>query len=333
MPRRVEPAKLAWWAGAGALTASIALPLNEAFRIMVGWYSGMASSNPDAGVVALAATAVYLPLHLRHVVHGLRGSRPPGDRWTLAAMAVVIIGTLPFVGLTWSSALASLAISVLILLRPPISLILTAALVATPAVVAVVAGVPAFGLYFVNLVAFRTSAVFVLVWMAGAIRRLQSAQGAVATLAVDQERLRIGDELNQALGSTLEEIIATGQRLAPLAEHDQAAARIGLTDLVGRSRRTLAETRRLVAGYRDASLRAELDSVQSVLRAGGIDPRLVVPPSGLPDSMAGAERDRLYTAVAELLHDETVRSCVLIVSVHSGGARVDLNPVVQARLP
>src|SRR5437870_5601820 len=120
MAQRVRPAKAAWWAAMGALTASVALPLNEVFRIMVGAYAGLASTSPHRGTVALVATAIYLPLHVRHVVHGLRGGRPPGDRWTLATMAVVIIGTLPLVGLTWSSALASLAVSVLILLRPPV---------------------------------------------------------------------------------------------------------------------------------------------------------------------------------------------------------------------
>jgi hypothetical protein len=40
----VVPATLAWWASAGALTASIALLLNEAFRIMVGTASAAAST-------------------------------------------------------------------------------------------------------------------------------------------------------------------------------------------------------------------------------------------------------------------------------------------------
>ena len=327
MGRRIQPAKVAWWAGAGALTASIAMPLNEVFRIMVGAFGGLASSNPHKGVIALVATAIYLPLHVRHIVHGLRGPRPAGDRWTLATMAVVIIATLPFIGLTWSSALASLAVSVLILLRPPVSLAITALLVATPAVVAVVSGVPSFGVYFVNLVAFRTSTVFALVWLVGAIRRLESTHGALATLAVDQERLRIGNELNQALGSTLQDIITAGERLAPLAARDRDAAQAGLRNLVGRSRRTLAETRRLVAGYRHASLSAELDSVLSVLRAGGVEPRLVIEPDPLPDNMDAGERARLYAAVADLLHDDTARSCVLTVRTHGGGVGIDIDQV------
>lgn len=327
MGRRIQPAKVAWWAGAGALTASIAMPLNEVFRIMVGAYGGLASSNPHKGVIALVATAIYLPLHVRHMVHGLRGPRPAGDRWTLAVMAVVIIGTLPFIGLTWSSALASLAVSVLILLRPPVSLAITAALVATPIVTAIATGVPSFAIYFVNLVAYRTSAVFALVWLVGAIRRLESTHGALATLAVDQERLRIGNELNQALGSTLQDIITAGERLAPLAARDRAAAKAGLRNLVGGSRRTLAETRRLVAGYRRSSLSAELDSVMSLLRAGGVQSRLIVEPDALPDKVDEGERARLYAAVADLLHDDTARSCVIAVRVRGDRVGIDIDQV------
>ena len=68
---------------------------------------GLRFERGDLGVGAVSGLlcqlvlvpAIYLPLHVRHVVHGLRGGRPPGDRWTLATMAVVIIGTLPLVGL------------------------------------------------------------------------------------------------------------------------------------------------------------------------------------------------------------------------------------------
>src|SRR6266498_3079642 len=35
------------------------------------------------GLLALIATAGYLPLHMRHVVYTLRGACPPGAKWTL----------------------------------------------------------------------------------------------------------------------------------------------------------------------------------------------------------------------------------------------------------
>src|SRR5215831_113558 len=37
----------------------------------------------------LLAVAVTIPLHIRHLVYGVRGERPPAGPWTLAIMAIV----------------------------------------------------------------------------------------------------------------------------------------------------------------------------------------------------------------------------------------------------
>ncbi|MFC4945179.1 hypothetical protein [Pseudonocardia sp. GCM10023141] len=320
-----RPASFARWAGAGAITASVALPLNEVARIASNSFGGLATTSARDGIVALVATAAYLPLHLRHVAHGLRGTRHASDRWTLAAMTVVIACALPLLGLAWSAALSSLAISVLVLVRPPMSLLVTGFLIALPALIVVGFGHPVRDLYFVTVVAFRTSTVFVLVWLVGAIGRLEAARAALAEQAVDRERLRIAAELRRALGGTLEDIITAGDRLAPLAERDPGATGAGLDELVGRTRRTLADTRRLVTSYRRASLRAELETVRLLLDAAGIASQVVIPPSGMPDMLTTVERVRLQSMMAALLRDESARSCVLTVVVTAAGeVRVDL---------
>jgi two-component system sensor histidine kinase DesK len=317
---------VAVWAGMGAIVASAALPLNEVFRLTFGVYGGLAAADPAGGIIALVATLGFVPLHLRHVAHGLRGIRLAGDRWTLTVMAVLILAPFPVLGLPWTAALSSLAISVLVLLRPSVSVPLTAVFVATPLVIGVASGAVVAGLYFVLVVSFRTAAVFVLVWLVGAIRRLEAARRALALQAVEQERLRIDDELNQALGSTLREIIAVGTELAPLAERDPDATRRGLAALVGRSRATLADTRRIAAGFRHTSLRGELETVLSLLRAAGVEPQLVVADGELPETMDAMCRRDLYRALGEVLGDEGVRSCVLTVRMQDGAAGFELSP-------
>jgi two-component system sensor histidine kinase DesK len=231
-------------------------------------------------------------------------------------------------GLPWTAALSSLAISVLVLLRPSVSVPLTAVFVATPLVIGVVSGAVVAGLYFTLVVSFRTAAVFVLVWLVGAVRRLEAARRALAVQAVEQERLRIDDQLNRALGSTLREIIAVGAELAPLAEQDPDATRRGLVALVGRSRATLADARRIAAGFRHTSLRAELDTVLSLLRAAGIRPELVVA-GELPETVDATCRRDLYRALGDVLGEEGARSCVLTVRMHEGAARFELSSGLQ----
>ncbi|MGI5129536.1 hypothetical protein ACQEVB_22205 [Pseudonocardia sp. CA-107938] len=326
---RNRSTSLAVWAGTGAVVASVALPLNEVFRLMFGVYGGYAAPDPTGGIVALVATLGFVPLHLRHVAHGLRGIRLRSDRWTLAVMAVLILAPFAVLGLPWTAALSSLAISALVVLRPSVSVPLTALFVATPLVIGVASGAVLAGVYFVLVVSFRTAAVFVFVWLVGAVRRLEAARRALAVQAVNQERLRIDDELNQALGSTLREIITVGTELAPLTERDPDATRRGLAELVGRSRATLADARRIAAGYRHASVRAELDTVLSLLRAAGVRPQLVVTDGELPETMDPAGRRDLYRALGEVLGDEGVRSCVLTVRTREGATRFELSPRLQ----
>src|SRR5215475_8842818 len=196
-------------ATAAAVGCSIALPLLELARIAAGW-----TPSPGHAPLALVATACYLPLYVRHVWHAARGSRPAGAGWTLLAMAVVILGALPFIGTSWLISLHSLAVSVLIIVAPPWSLLAAAGLVAATAPLAVAFGHPQWAAFYIVSVIWRGAAVFVLVWLVGAARRLEHARLLLAEEALARERLRIDGELRRTLGAALEAIAARGRRAA-----------------------------------------------------------------------------------------------------------------------
>jgi signal transduction histidine kinase len=307
-------------ATAGVVACNIGLPVIELSRIAVGW-----TPDPGHAVPALVATACYLPLHVRHVWYALRGARARGAGWTLAAVAVVIIGALPVVGTSWLIALPMLAVSVLVVVRPPWSLLIAAGLVGAPAPVAIAFGDADWAPLYTAAVIWQGASLFVLVWLVGATRRLQVARLALAEQAVAQERLRLDGELHQTLGAALETIVATGRLAEGLAGRDPVAAETALRALVESSRTTLADARRIVTRYREVSLRAELDTAVSLLRAGGVQTRLVLPPGGLPDAVDAEARSALRTAVAGLLRDGSVRDCVITVTQQDGRARLELS--------
>lgn len=111
--------------------------------------------------------------------HATRGTRPVGARWTLLAMAVVIIGALPLIRTSWLTSLHALAVSALIILPLPWSLLAVAGL-AAPAPLAIAFGDPQWAAFSAVSVAWRGASVFVLVWLTGATRRLQEARLALA---------------------------------------------------------------------------------------------------------------------------------------------------------
>lgn len=306
-------------ATAGAVGCSIVLPLLELARIVAGW-----TPSPGHATAALAATACYLPMHVRHVWYAARGSRPAGAGWTLTAMAVVILGALPVIGTSWLTSLHSLAVSVLIIVRPPWSLLAVAGLAAAPTPLAIAFGDPRWAAFYTVSVIWRGAAVFVLVWLVGATRRLEQTRLLLAEQALARERLRIDGELRRTLGAALEAIVARGRRASALAAGDAAMVEDELRALVERSRRALAQARRMIRGYQQPSLRAELDSAAALLTAAGITTRLELPRGELPETVDAAPREALREAVARLLRDNAMRDCSIVVTRQGERVRLEL---------
>ena len=306
-------------ATAAAVGCSIVLPLLELARIAAGW-----TPSPGHAPLALVATACYLPLYVRHVWYAARGSRPAGAGWTLLAMAVVILGALPLIGTSWLISLHSLAVSVLIIARPPWSLLAAASLVTATAPLAIAFGHPQWMAFYTVSVICWGAAVFVLVWLVGATRRLEYARLLLAEEALARERQRIDGELRRTLGAALEAIAASGQRASALAGVDRAALEDELRALVEGSRRALAQARRTIRGYQRPSLRAELDTAAALLTAAGISTRLELPRGELPETAGADARAALRAAVAVLLRDDGARCCSIVVTRQDGRARLEI---------
>jgi hypothetical protein len=319
LTERGRPDGLIRLAATGAVACSIVLPLLELARIATG-----SVPSPGHAAPALVATACYLPLHIRHVRHATRGTRPAGAPWTLLAMAVVIIGALPVIGTSWLISLHALAVSALIILRPRWSLLVVAGLLAAPVPLAIGFGDPQWAAFSTVSVVWRGAAVFVLVWLTGATRRLQEARLVLAEQAIARERLRIDGELRRTVGAALQAIVTRGEWAMALAARNPAMVEDQLRVLAERSRRALAEARRMIRGYQQPSLRAELDGAVGLLAAAGIRTRLLLPGGDLPESLDAASRAALRAAVARLLHDGAARDCSIVVTRQDGRVRLEV---------
>jgi hypothetical protein len=303
---------------AAAVVVAIVFPLLHVAYIFV-----MPEGGYERGMWALAAVAAYLPLHVRHVWFAARARRPPGASWTMAAMAVIIIGALPLAGSAWVMEFSWLAVSVLIVVRRPWSYVIAVGLVAAAWPMALLVGDRRDAAAWYTLAAAnRGATLFVLVWLAAAIQRLRGARLALAEEAVTRERLRIDGELRQTLGAALESIVALGQRAAAQVGGDGAALEAELRALIEDSRATLARARSMVRSYQQVSLRAELDTAVALLSAAGIETRLLLPRGDLPDDIA--LRAGLRAALVRLLRDDTPpRHCLIMVTREDGQTRLE----------
>ena len=99
---------------------------------------------------------------------------------------------------------------------------------------------------------------------------LAQARSEVARLATENERARIARDLHDLLGHSLTTITVKAQLAHRLSATDPARAAIEIGEVEELTRRTLADVRAAVSGYREVTLGNELAAAREVLRAAGI---------------------------------------------------------------
>ncbi|GAA0922382.1 hypothetical protein [Virgisporangium aurantiacum] len=319
------------WARIGRLAVPAVLVYCSTFALVqLGIVLTYPGRSEHAGWAVLA-TACYLPLFLWQVHAAVSGTRVPGGAWTVAGLAAIVGAGVPIAGSNWLPVFAVVAVSAMLVLPWPRSLVVALALVAAQAPLAVLLDSPvtAAPSYYVFALWWRASALFVPIWLLRALRQLSAAQDALAEKAVVDERLRVDGEVRTVVGSALETIAAQADAAAGLAASDRSATARHIRTSVLTSRQAGADVRRLLRSYRLHPLVSEVDAAAALLTAAGI-----------PTSVEFADADRhlpadarlrsdLQRDVAAVLHDETVRSCVIRVGRDDEPARLSVH--VEAR--
>lgn len=254
-------------AGRAVLVVSALLAAVEVGRV------GLTGSATDLAV-AVAAVAVFLPLHLWHLSYGVRGERPPHSGATLLLIAAVNLGALVVIGRSWSFMLAVVATSALIVLRPPWSWAALAACVAAPAVI--VWTEPGGHLpwastssYLMYSVLFRAAIQFALVWLVAAVHQLAASRTALAGDAVLQERAQLHREVRESLERHVVALRDAGRRCgAALAAPGVAAPLVALDGVLAQANDALRDLRVIVAETRAAREDTAAVALVRTVRAG-----------------------------------------------------------------
>lgn len=311
------------WAVAAACLA-LAVPF-------VAVAQGLAAHSTYTGhedrVLAVRLTlgmAACLPWYLLVVRGAVRGRQHPLSGWAVTVIGVLAVGGLPLLGPAWIYSMLVVATAVLLVLPAPWSWVVFAGLVTvvTPALSV------GFGIapLWPALMTSKALAIDIMFRLVGSVRRVRRARAELVAAAVAQERVRVEAEVGSAVSADLTEIARRARLPYPhiagsRADASISASEIGeLTDL---SRSALARARNLVHGYRDVSVRAEIELAATLLRAGGVAVEVrddaLVPASGELDPSARAE---LHDQLARLLADRAVRHVTLTADLGAGRPRV-----------
>ncbi|WP_157979928.1 sensor histidine kinase [Kribbella monticola] len=296
-------------------------PLLASTLIAVVQLSNLTGS-PTRILIDVALSLCLMAPHLQHLWALAHAERPRAGGWTLAVVLVAYLAGLPLAGIAWPLMGVQVLVSLAIVLPRSWSVAAGGGLVIGILIVTQVFYPGTNPLWITVVILDRSGACLVLAWFSAALRQLLAARADLATQAVLRERLRIDAELAETVGTALRAIEARGVVAGRLVDAESTAAAQVLGALVDGSRRTLAETRRMIRAYQRGSLGAELDTAVALLNAAGITTHLVLPGGEVTESADGEFAKALRATVDRLLHDGSVRSCRLTVVRSGSGLRL-----------
>src|SRR5215831_1708465 len=155
--------------------------------------------------------------------------------------------------------------------------------------------------------------------------KLNQARAELARTAVAEERLRISRDLHDLLGHSLSLITLKSELAGRMIESDPQRAAREIAELETVARRSLAEVRQAVTGYRQPGLAAELTAARRMLAAAGIDCRVDAPVSyDLPPEVDALLAWTVREAGTNVVRHSGARHAKILVTVTGTSASAEL---------
>lgn len=161
--------------------------------------------------------------------------------------------------------------------------------------------------------------------LSDALRELQKARGELAHQAVMEERLRMARDLHDLLGHTLSLITLKSELAGRLLKKNPHAATVQVHEVERVARQALREVREAVAGYRQRTLRAELDSARQILEAAGIECTIEYDPQSLPSSTDMVLAWVVREGVTNVIRHSRAQHCLIRLTSSDMYVRAEIN--------
>jgi two-component system sensor histidine kinase DesK len=155
--------------------------------------------------------------------------------------------------------------------------------------------------------------------------KLNRARAELARTAVAEERLRISRDLHDLLGHSLSLIALKSEVAGRMIESDPQRAAKEIAELEAVARRSLAEVRQAVTGYRQPSLAAELAAARRTLASAGIDCRVDAPGTyALPPEVDALLAWTVREASTNIVRHSGARNARIAVTVTGASAGAEV---------
>ncbi|HYB85806.1 MAG TPA: sensor histidine kinase [Streptosporangiaceae bacterium] len=155
--------------------------------------------------------------------------------------------------------------------------------------------------------------------------KLNQARAELARTAVAEERLRISRDLHDLLGHSLSLIALKSELAGRMIESDPPRAAREIAELEAVARRSLAEVRQAVTGYRQPSLAAELAAARRMLASAGIDCRVDAPTSyDLPPEVDALLAWTVREASTNIVRHSGARHAGITIAVTGASASAEV---------
>ena len=161
--------------------------------------------------------------------------------------------------------------------------------------------------------------------LSDALRELQRAREELARQAVTEERLRMARDLHDLLGHTLSLITLKSELAGRLVQKDPQAATGQIHEVERVARQALRDVREAVAGYRQRTLRGELDGARQILEAAGIECTIEYESQSLPPSTDMVLAWVVREGVTNVIRHSRAQHCQIRITSSDGYVRAEIS--------
>lgn len=245
-------------------------------------------------------------------------------RWECGIVVVLALALPVLVDPAWN-VLGYLALAAVLVTMPPRYGLLVAATLLGCFVVERF-GLGVHGIVFLALQDALTGlALAGIIVLVAFVDELFAARAEVARLAVTAERSRFARDLHDTLGHNLSAMALKSELAARLLEVDRDRSRAEMLDVHTIARESLRDVRTVVKGYRRNSLVRELQGVQSVLVAAGVECVVSALPADLPAPVEEVLAWTVREGATNLLRHSDATRCEITVHSDPDGVRLEMD--------